>query len=891
MSLPSRSTLSSLACLLLATLLGARYANCQTFSSSGSMALSLAWHTATSLQNGTVLIAGGSTTAGPTDTTEIYNPGTGEFTSTAGFMNDARAEHTATLLANGTVLIAGGVSSSGNTTSSAELYNPATGTFSTTGSMTTARENATATLLQDGTVLIAGGDIGNHAGLTSAEIYNPTTGSFTATTGSMSKPRTNHTATLLAGGTVLITGGQGNIAGQTAWNTAEIYNPTTQTFTVVGTMTTARYNQTATLLTNGTVLIAGGKNSSGTVLSSAEIYTPSTQAFAATGSMNNARESHTATSLYDGTVLIVGGDNGSSIWSSVEVYSTTSNTSTTTQSMTTPREYHTATLLSTGSVLVAGGISQYWSDLSSAELYSYPFTSSVIYPAYKVTSIIYAPPGNKSQDGFTNTTTDSTTTTIGSSFTDANTITFNKGFTAWGIDASASQSFGISHQSNNSTAFQETFSDATGVTNQSASGIPDAIDHNRDIFLIWLNPQLTVVGGGSTPVSYSVGVQPTANGVTPPPDIVQISANVMEANSAGVTTVPKDWLNQQTPSINGQTVYTPGLASICKNLITAEYAARTCTFADQCGCTAADFLPILKADLLLFHNGTDNPISPYSSTASPLDANKSPYDICAILPTPSGSDCRYVPVPNSPGSTSWETETLTGPDSPGGNNIPNSFQQTENTQTTHTQGGQTSESVGASFKIGPKVFNLTEANTLTWTQTQSVGTASGSGATLAVSLSSSTVGCVQNQNINVFEDTVYHTFVFQQPADEPSTCTSLTPAFSITATPNNPAQIALSLGHSMSYTVSASALSGFNGTVALTASGLPAGVTASFSPASITTSTVGSSTMTLSAAYGNSTYIGSSTVTVTGTSGGAAQSAVFTLTTQPLQYKGYCSVQ
>jgi hypothetical protein len=115
------------------------------------------------------------------------------------------------------------------------------------------------------------------------------------------------------------------------------------------------------------------------------------------------------------------------------------------------------------------------------------------------------------------------------------------------------------------------------------------------------------------------------------------------------------------------------------------------------------------------------------------------------------------------------------------------------------------------------------------------------------------------------------------------------PTFSVTATNNNPSQTALSLGHSMSYTVNVSALYGFTGTVTPSVGGLPAGVTASFSPASIATS--GSSTLTITSAYSQSTYIGNSTVTVTGTGGGLANSTNFALTTQPLQYKGDCGVQ
>lgn len=114
-------------------------------------------------------------------------------------------------------------------------------------------------------------------------------------------------------------------------------------------------------------------------------------------------------------------------------------------------------------------------------------------------------------------------------------------------------------------------------------------------------------------------------------------------------------------------------------------------------------------------------------------------------------------------------------------------------------------------------------------------------------------------------------------------------SFTVTATNNDPDQTALSLGHSMSYAINVSPTNGFVGTVALWVDGLPAGVAASLSSASITAP--GNATLTLTAAYNASTFIGSSTVTVTGTSGGVAQSVAIPLTTQPLQYRGYCSVQ
>src|SRR6266403_1876155 len=126
-------------------------------------------------------------------------------------------------------------------------------------------------------------------------------GSFILT-GSLNTARYGHTETVLNNGMVLITGGCCAIS-----SSAELYNPSTGTFTLTGNLNTARYGHTATLLNNGMVLIAGG-DASGRPISSAELYNPSTGTFTATGGLNTARDSHTATLLNNGMVLIAAGN-------------------------------------------------------------------------------------------------------------------------------------------------------------------------------------------------------------------------------------------------------------------------------------------------------------------------------------------------------------------------------------------------------------------------------------------------------------------------------------------------------------------------------------------------------------------------------------------------------
>jgi hypothetical protein len=344
-----------------------------SFRLTGSLSTARVSHTETVLQNGQVLIVGGQGNDGANilGSCELYNPITGTFSAT-GNLNVPRFGHTATLLNSGMVLIVGGGVSDGmgdtTETAIAELYNPATGVFTLTGNLTTAVSDNTSTLLTNGMVLIAGG--GNVNGdLATAQLYDPTAGTF-ANTGTLNIPRAGHTATLLNDGTVLIAGGEGYSNGVfSSLAIAEIYNPTTGSFSTTGSLNTARNTHTATVLNTGNVLIAGGYSGEFTgVLAGAELYNPTTKLFSAIGNMTTPRVSFTATLLTTGNVLLVGGaNNNNQILGTGELYNPTTGAFSLAGNLNEARGAQTAGLLNNGTVLLAAGGDHL--DLSSAEIY------------------------------------------------------------------------------------------------------------------------------------------------------------------------------------------------------------------------------------------------------------------------------------------------------------------------------------------------------------------------------------------------------------------------------------------------------------------------------------------------------------------------------------------
>jgi hypothetical protein len=339
-------------------------------------------HSATILNNGQILVVGGlNCPAGSCtylNSAELYNPGSSAFTNT-GTMATARSAP-AVLLSAGKVLVAGGYTcGSGNCSSliSAEIYDPTAGTFSSAGTMTVARSGHTMTVLSDGTVLIAGGENCTSAtscsALSSAEIYDPKAGTFTFTSNGMSAPRFGASGVLLNSGSVLIAGG---FDGTNLPAAAEIYSPPNGGFTGTGpSLNVPRFDASATLLNNGQVLMAGGSTCSlpGCPTNAAEIYDPVANTFSiVTGGMIVPRFNHTATLLTNGGVVVAGGysscGSSCSAEASTELFDPVTGTFSSSQSVATALAGHTGTLVSNGNVLLIGGINA-GVTLASDELY------------------------------------------------------------------------------------------------------------------------------------------------------------------------------------------------------------------------------------------------------------------------------------------------------------------------------------------------------------------------------------------------------------------------------------------------------------------------------------------------------------------------------------------
>ncbi len=274
------------------------------FTPTGSLLTSRDDHSATLLADGRVLLAGGwgleRGTPSVLATSELYDPKRGSF-SAGPTMRSPRAGFTAIRLADGRVLVAGGFTSDEQTVRTAELYDPRTNRFAPTGPMNEARGAHAAVRLPDGRVLVLGG-LDDGAVCASAELYDPASGRFTRT-GRMTTRRYKTSAIVLRDGTVLVAGGSADRDGTVLYRSTELYDTRTGRFRAGAEMAEARYKlaQSLVLLDDGQVLVAGGA-------ATAELYDPGRRHFAAVpGTLGGERLFLTATSLGDGQALLLGG--------------------------------------------------------------------------------------------------------------------------------------------------------------------------------------------------------------------------------------------------------------------------------------------------------------------------------------------------------------------------------------------------------------------------------------------------------------------------------------------------------------------------------------------------------------------------------------------------------
>lgn len=360
------------------------------------------------LGDGNVLLAG---RAGNSDSTnsEIYEVATRKWVLTAP-LNDRRGGHTLTVLRDGRALVTGGHNSTQGILSGAEVFDASSRGWKRVGAMGVARAKHTATLLPDGRLLIAGGYAGTNEIIQTVKTVEKSDGSSTETkttlrmdnqrpkgqsggvygdagselfeeiydsadgrwkcAAAMHSPRGLHTATLLTNGLVLVAGGMD--VQDRLLKSAELFDPATGKWTEVEAMQSARVRHTATLLPNGKVLVVGGQDAEGNPLVEAELFDPVSRKWSVAGWMLFARSFHTATLLPAGHVLVAGGHclNGPTRF--VEIYNPASEKWSRVQPMGTARELHAAILLKNGKVLVAGGSQNGWRhSLSSAELFEH----------------------------------------------------------------------------------------------------------------------------------------------------------------------------------------------------------------------------------------------------------------------------------------------------------------------------------------------------------------------------------------------------------------------------------------------------------------------------------------------------------------------------------------
>jgi hypothetical protein len=300
----------------------------QPWQAYGLMAVPRVRHTATLLDGGRFLVAGGGFGHPQSRLAELWDVNTDTFVP-AGRMRSVRSRHTATRLADGRVLVIGGRDEHERPVAEAEIWDPKTRTWRAAGRLKQARCCQTSTLLGDGRVLVVGGLVRGeclfdddkppcYRTTDSVELWDPKNVTFTAGPPlGEDHARAAHTATLLRDGRVLIAGGASNDDGRGDPVTHDaIWEPASSSWHVLE-ASAFRVYHSATLLEDGSVLFIGGQrdqcgccakpHGSGEFASTIVRYDPATDRWIWEGNSLVPRDRHGAALLPDGSVLVIGG--------------------------------------------------------------------------------------------------------------------------------------------------------------------------------------------------------------------------------------------------------------------------------------------------------------------------------------------------------------------------------------------------------------------------------------------------------------------------------------------------------------------------------------------------------------------------------------------------------
>lgn len=254
-------------------------------------------HTATLLPDGRVLLAGGTDGIDAMSSLEIFDPNTQQFTELDDELLHERYGHQAVLVEDRVILLGGfdgyeALAYAAAVTTDDLSVTDIIGAHNRETEMIVGRLNPTVVPLADGTWLIAGGFTGpleSGAETATTEIFDPAVSPFFFEGAAMLQPRSGHRAASLSDGRVLVTGGI-QLTEDLIMDQTEIYDPATGVFSATGSLIVARTVPEIGVLPNGSVLVTGGNTSIDTYLpepaSTAEIYDPATGAFSVVGADN-----------------------------------------------------------------------------------------------------------------------------------------------------------------------------------------------------------------------------------------------------------------------------------------------------------------------------------------------------------------------------------------------------------------------------------------------------------------------------------------------------------------------------------------------------------------------------------------------------------------------------